>query len=94
MKAASFVALLALFPLCGCETRGPDAVTTKAWAVSIAKNPDKVPSECDRAQNPPIPLNGSKGGSSVGEYRKLQDYSFDILKKHDVCGGWARGQRP
>ncbi len=93
MKAAQFAVMLALFPLTGCASKGPDEATTKAWAVSIAKNPDKAPKECERAPNPPIPSNGSKGGSSASEYRKLQDYSFDVLKRHDVCGGWARGQR-
>lgn len=86
------VILLALLSLSGCAST-PDKAEVKSWAVATAKSPDPAPPSCGVYPPPPV-MSGSKDGAAAArEYQKLMAAYLALLKEHDKCGAWARGQR-
>lgn len=88
MKKLSFALLLLLT---GCETK-PKVIPV--WANATVKPTDAAPVECNLQPNPPVAKSGSHDGTSAArEHNRLMAHNLAVLKAHDVCGTWARGQR-
>ena len=78
--------------LTACANTTDQKVQT--WAASVTKPVDRPPSACDRQPSPPvIPAKPMTDDQAARAYREAVQYGVEVLKAHDVCSEWARGQR-
>lgn len=88
-----FSLILLVIALAGCAEK-PAKYDAAGWAAATIKPTDKAPKACDRAKAPPVPAKGPQSDVDAPRYESaLLDWGSGLMKEHDVCGAWARGQR-